>query len=159
MRQLILVRHAKALDREKAKTRHITEAQRPLTLKGQSQFFQHLKKNVKILKKADLYIASSFLRSQQTLTIILDQIKMEKPRKKILTKITSEDDPGFLYNWLQNRRESKIVIVSHEPLISHFLNMYLDVPWKPRKIKKGTIIVLKRTRKKLKLQKIIQNNR
>lgn len=140
--QVILVRHAKALDRLKAQIRGVKDSDRPLTKNGISKFQAQVKKNKKLFQKVDLFVTSPYLRAVQTLDIILDELKINEADILIFKKITPNDKVGFLKNWLKTRHEKKIVIVSHEPFMSAVLANCFGGDNGIMKIKKGDILVL-----------------
>ncbi len=153
--KIILVRHAKAMDRIKALLKNIPDDDRPLTSKGKLKFSSHVLDHLKIFSGADLFVSSEFLRARQTLDVLLqtrsDSLALSKTTNKkkrvtpatlTLKSLTPNDQPTYLLKWLKSREESKIVIVSHEPFITNFLNAALKRKWQIEKIKKGAIIVL-----------------
>lgn len=140
--QVILVRHAKALDRIKALIHGVKDPDRPLTKKGIFKFQTHVKKNKRLFEKVDLFVTSPYLRAVQTLDIILDELKINEADILIFKKITPDDQIQYLNQWLKKRTEKKIVITSHEPFMSNFMRKYCyDMP-PDFKIKKGDILIL-----------------
>ena len=157
--EVVLVRHAKAQDRIKALLKNISDADRPLTKKGILKFSDFVETHKRVFADTDIFIQSEFLRSKQTLDLILKICGRAQSEKLTLKKITPEDSPENLSKWLSPRKERKIVIVSHEPLISNFLDLVLNhgaKVWAGEKIKKGSIVSLVRDSKgRYKLKKII----
>lgn len=143
MKTLILVRHAKAMDRDKAHNKGISEPQRPLTEKGIKEFHRHCDRHWEMFAEADLFVTSPFLRATETLDLLLEEL--QDPAVKIETSslIEPEANPEFFMRWLKKRKEETVVAVSHEPFLSNFLKYALQQPELPYiKIKKGAFIVL-----------------
>lgn len=138
--KVILVRHAKAMDRLKALLKTIADEERPLTKKGVKKFNSHLDVHIREFASTELFICSELLRAKQTLELILQKRPSKKPVTPLyLQKIGPEDSPVMLLKWLQARTEKKIVIVGHEPFISKFISKANGAVIK-EKIKKGAII-------------------
>lgn len=144
MQKIILLRHAKALDRIKAQNQDIADKDRPLTEKGIREFKKQVINNKKTFKNTDLFVTSPYLRALETLDVLLSTLKIESAPIKIISKIRPEDTFIYLKNWLMKRKEKKIVVVSHEPFLSYFLQNIVgsekSKQQKPIKIKKGAII-------------------
>lgn len=91
---LILIRHAIAMDREKAKKSRIPDRLRPLTKKGKRQFKEFLFRLRDLdsfqnkIKQARIY-QSSYLRSKQTAELLADHCQSEEVMKN---KKTSKID-------------------------------------------------------------------
>lgn len=156
--KIVLVRHAKAQDRIKALLKRITDEDRPLTTKGISKFTELVSKNKKTFLDADLFVTSEYVRSKETLDIILKVTGRGTAEKMILKSITPDDPPEVLLNWIKLRKEKKIVVVSHEPFITNFLKIAFKGKWAEQKIRKGCIICIEFVPLKeiYKLVKIIQ---
>ena len=141
MLKIILVRHAKAMDRGKAKINHISDKNRPLTPNGVKKFRKFVKLKKKSLDKVNLFATSPFLRANETLDIILKELAVKSAAIKVITEIRPHGNPKYLANWLKKRKEKSILLVSHEPFLSDFLNTVLATDeWTERKINKGAII-------------------
>lgn len=163
MQKLIFVRHAKAIDREKAKAQGVSDKDRSLTPKGVREFKKHILAHKKIFRNAELFVTSPYERAIETLDIILETVAVDKAPIKIISKITPEAVPGFLVSWLKKRKEKVLVIVSHEPFLSNFLNSISasgksPVKIKPVKIKKGALMVVDFNVKNKKFKLISLNN-
>lgn len=156
--KLVLVRHAKAVDRVKALLKGIQDKERPLTKKGQSKFAEFVKENKSIYLKADLYASSEFLRAEQTLQVLLRVLYGDKPEQVHSTKIkkiTPDDLPATFIKWIAQQKIKSAVVISHEPFISKFLQSVLGVKWKDEKIRKGSTVVLNYENNQFKLVKVL----
>lgn len=159
--KLILVRHAKAMDRVKALLKSISDEDRPLTKKGKLKFAAHVKLNVKEFSGTSLFVTSEYLRARETLDLLLQNLpKRRTPFPYItLKKITPDDSPQTLIKWLKTRSEKKMVLVGHEPFISKLLEKAFQKN-EIVKIKKGAIICtdvsFSEDHFSIKIEKIIQ---
>ena len=145
MSQIILIRHAKALNRSTALHQGIKEAQRPLTQKGRLEFIDQVKNNKAIFKNVELYITSPYFRALETLAVLHEVLPERVAPIKTIRQICPDAKTKFLEQLLKKRNEKKIVIVSHEPFLSNFLARILNSgsAKKPlQKIRKGAIIIL-----------------
>ena len=143
--KLVLVRHAKAVDRVKALLKGIQDKERPLTKKGKLKFSEFIKENKSIFLKADLYASSEYLRAEQTLEVLLKELyadKTEQVHSTKLKKITPDDLPATFIKWIGQQKIKSAVVISHEPFISKFLQTVLGTKWKDEKIRKGSTVVL-----------------
>jgi phosphohistidine phosphatase len=144
--KLVLVRHAKAVDRVKALLKGIQDKERPITKKGKLKFSEFVKENKSIFLKADLYASSEFLRAEQSLEVLLQalyEIKPEQVHSTKIKKITPDDLPQAFIKWISQQKIKSAVVISHEPFLSKFMQTVLGSKWKDEKIRKGTSIVLK----------------
>ncbi|MBY0555415.1 histidine phosphatase family protein [bacterium] len=149
-KKIIFVRHAIAQDQALAKKQKISDEHRALTSAGHKEFKKHAKKNIKLFKKVDLFVTSPYIRAVQTLDIIFDVLNLSVGEATIFNKATPYDNPKLLLKWLNEQKESKIVVVTHEPFMSLFMKLAFGKSWKSEKISKGSLIEFKLNDKKLK---------
>lgn len=147
MKTVILVRHAKAMDRDKAKAQGIGEAARPLTEKGRTEFQKHVRRTRELFDGADLFVTSPYLRAADTLNLLLEGLELPQTGRGRARTVTSpllepEEDPARFLQWLQKRPEKCIVAVSHEPFLSDFTEEALRSAIPFLKIRKGAVIVM-----------------
>lgn len=155
--KLVLVRHAKAVDRISALLKGIQDKDRPLTKKGKLKFAEFVKENKSVFLKADLYASSDFLRAEQSLEVLLKVLYASKPEQVHSTKIkkiTPDDLPQAFIKWISQQKIKSAVIISHEPFISKFLQLVLGTKWKDEKIRKGSTVVLNYSNEQFKLLRL-----
>lgn len=160
--KLVLVRHAKAVDRVKALLKGIQDKGRPLTKKGKLKFSEFVKENKSVFLKADLYASSEFLRAEQTLEVLLQELYGNKPEQVHSTKIkkiTPDDLPQTFIKWVAQQKIKSAVVISHEPFMSQFLQTVLGTKWKDEKIRKGSTVVLKYEKGHYQLIEILHPNK
>jgi len=159
--KLILVRHAKAMDRVKALLKSVSDEDRPLTKKGKAKFAEHAKANAKEFLGTDLFVSSEYLRAKETLELLLQSLPARKTARptEVIKKLTPDESPLHFIKWLKARGEKKLVVVGHEPFISKFLEK-ASKKMEFEKLKKGAIICtdvsFSENHFAIKIEKIIQ---
>lgn len=124
---IILVRHAVAMEREQFKTKFKKDdSLRPLVMKGRNKMravARHLRQSV---PKADLIVTSPFARAQQTAQI-LNQFY---PRTKVeeAAELVPTAPPEAFLNWLHTKSNKikTMLVVGHEPQLSLFASYCLS---------------------------------
>jgi phosphohistidine phosphatase SixA len=151
--KIVLVRHAKAVDRVEALLQGIHDENRPLTIKGRKKFADFVKQNKKLFEGADILACSEYLRAKQTIEVLITSaFKPSKAPGYIkLPKITPDDSPIHFLDWLKKVNYNYAIVVGHEPFISHFLELVLSKDWDHQKIKKGSVITLQYLQGKFRL--------
>ncbi|MCI5969010.1 SixA phosphatase family protein [Helicobacter sp.] len=140
--RLVLVRHAKAKDREKWVDKD--DLKRPLTKKGVKQARKIAKYIAKKYPNADAVVSSLALRACDTAKHI---IKEQKNCTFLLTpKINPEEGvAGFLRN--QDKLEEDwqtLIVVAHEPAISQFVRLICAKGMLNLRVSKGCMVELER---------------
>jgi phosphohistidine phosphatase len=156
--KLILVRHAKAVDRVKALLKGIQDKDRPLTKKGKLKFAEFVNQNKSVFLKADLYASSDFLRAEQTLEVLLKELyadKTDQVHSTKIKKITPDDLHATFIKWIAQQKIKSAVVISHEPFISKFLQTVLGSKWKDEKIRKGSTVCLDYKAGVFRLEKVL----
>jgi len=138
---LILVRHAKALDRTVAFSQGLDEAERPVTVAGKKEFAKFAQEYKKIFRKTHLLLTSPYLRAVDTTKILQKKTSLKKLDFQITKDCTPNSPPKRLMIHLSKLEAEKIVVVSHEPFISRLVGLLLGQKKVPFEIKKGAIIV------------------
>lgn len=89
-------------------------------------------------------MTSPLLRVRQNLDLMLDSKAAAKHKPTIYEHIRHSDSPLHFINWTFKKTEfKKIIAVSYEPFMSHFMNAICAAAWLKLKIKKGQIIKIK----------------
>lgn len=137
---IIFTRHAIALEQDVAVKQNISDSDRELTPKGIKKFQRYVKKHKKLFKNVDSFVTSPAIRSKQTLAIIMDLKSASKHKPQVYKYIRHDDSPMHFIKFIKTMKAKKLVAVSHEPFMSHFMNAFLGPRWKAKKIKKGHVI-------------------
>ncbi len=66
-------------------------------------------------------LVSPYLRARQTAAIAVDVLGLSEP--EICDHLTPESDPRALIDYLYARGDESLMLVSHQPLVSHFLDL------------------------------------
>jgi len=122
--QLVIIRHAIAVEPEEAAKEKLSEAERPLTKEGRKKMRAAATGLTRAIDRIDLLASSPLVRARETAEIVadayggmkvatIDELKPGKPVKLVL-------------QWLQGQpADATIAVVGHEPqlgmLISHML--------------------------------------
>ncbi len=140
--EIILVRHAVALDKDIAKAKKINDADRELTSAGKKKFKKHVLNYVSIFKKSDCIISSPYRRAEQTAKILADSIPF---RKKIVfsSLLAPQGSAEKLKNYLKPKSYRKLILVSHEPLQSLLIKSLTGIALDSVHLKKGSLVVLR----------------
>lgn len=124
MPQLLILRHAIALDRDEAASLGLGDAERPLTEKGQRRMTQVASGLSRMVEKPALILSSPLLRARQTAEIlaaryagmdidIVEELSPGTPAPHLLKLIKHQQVAGPL------------VLVGHEPDLSLFTALLL----------------------------------
>ena len=114
MYQLVMVRHAIALDRDEAQAAGIGDDQRALTDKGREKMREVARGLAVLLDRCAVICTSPLLRARQTAELVAGQFArapvVECPA------LSPGVAPEQLLNWLQHRSaQTPTVVVGHEP--------------------------------------------
>lgn len=131
---VILVRHAVAMDREEAKGRGLLDRDRPLTDKGQWRMRRVARGLSKCIPDVSTLITSPFRRALETAEILQRQFKGTKLSET--DALLPEADPTELAQLLAERsaqldrprsgaRVAPPIVVGHEPHLSSWMSWAL----------------------------------
>lgn len=142
MPQLLVLRHAIALDREEAATLGLSDAERPLTDKGQRRMEQVADGIRRLTERPALILSSPLLRARQTAEILAAQFDA------LTVDIIPELAPGASHQQLikvlkQQQVTGPLVVVGHEPDLSQLCGLLLcnrDITF--IQLKKGGALLL-----------------
>ncbi len=142
--KLLIVRHAPAGDREQWSRTGRPDSARPLTVDG-AKLMRRAARGLKRLGiKPSLVVSSPLARAEQTARILLDEIGLKAPLRRV-RELEPEADPDRLVSWLRGRKERLIAVVGHEPALSGLASLLLTgeqgAPARLR-LKKGQACVL-----------------
>lgn len=121
---VIVVRHALALDREESKNRGMLDRDRPLTKPGQARMRRAARGIASRTPELWTVLTSPFRRAVQTAEILRDQYKGVK---QIETEALLPDaEPSALAELLSGAAfESPVAVVGHEPHLSSWVSWCL----------------------------------
>jgi phosphohistidine phosphatase len=140
---LMVVRHARAEDREKFAATGQDDTKRPLTAKG----IRRMKKAAQGLRvlvpSINLLVSSPLRRAEQTAQIIARAYGGIRCIER--DELTPGWDPQRLIDWLASQRVTGTAcIVGHEPDLGELLGLLLaDASKRPAKVKKGSAALVR----------------
>lgn len=124
MPELLILRHAIALDREEAASLGLSDAERPLTEKGQRRMEQVAAGLRRLIEPPALILSSPLQRARQTADILAAQYD------SLAVDIIAELAPGSSFPQLiktlkQQQVAGPLVVVGHEPDLSQLTGLLL----------------------------------
>ena len=139
---IILVRHAKALDKLIAQENGQQDSTRALTDQGRVDFAKFIKDKTNYFKNVDRIFSSPYKRALETAEILIAKLL---PEQKITSekRIQPDEEPQNFYSFLLRTGFKKIVLVTHEPFLSEFVQLVTATPVSNIKFKKGCIVIVK----------------
>lgn len=124
-RQLLVVRHAIALERHEAAARAIRDAERPLTARGQKRLRQVAGGLAGIIDPPSLILSSPLVRARRSAEL-LGKWLPGKPGLGLCNELTPGYTPEQLTKTIANRHPGGLlVLVGHEPQLSAFIALLL----------------------------------
>jgi len=122
--QIFILRHGQA---ESLQT---TDEARKLTERGRADVISSVSNSSADLRQLEEIWSSSFIRAQQTAVIARDILSVQQLNLAIKTTdlITPESDPMVLFDALQKINLNSILLVSHQPFIGNFLDIFCGKP-------------------------------
>lgn len=119
--QLILVRHAIALDREAFLNKTgLDDSLRPLSVKGRKKMQKIALELQSWIKSVDLIVTSPYLRARQTAELLSEIFINTKLIES--AELVPHGHPDLFVKWLRShgKNHKKIMMVGHEPQLSSF---------------------------------------
>ncbi|OMH41372.1 SixA phosphatase family protein [Desulfurobacterium indicum] len=132
MREIFLIRHAKAVDRENWKG---DDCDRPLKEKGKIEFRAFAERIKNLFPEKITIVSSPCARAVETAKILSEIIRSDVKTTELLLPDADVDD----YLKVLKKFEGDIAIVAHQPDLSIFLNELICVNPSRIKFKKGSI--------------------
>jgi phosphohistidine phosphatase len=140
---LLVVRHARAEDREEFAATGQPDSERPLTPKGIRRMTKAARGLRSLVPTIDLLVSSPFRRAVETAQIISEAYG--EMRYVLRDELASNPTPQRLIASLAKEREHGVVcIVGHEPDLSALIKALLtDKSQAPAKLKKGSATLIR----------------
>ncbi len=142
---LLLVRHARAFDRDSAAWPD--DARRPLTAEGREAFIVLARKLGRLDLDVELVESSNFVRAWQTAMILCEETRWPKPlRHERLEGASGEESIESLVSALQGMLALNTVVwVGHEPMLSRLAARLLTgrTDGAAIEFKKGAVVALR----------------
>ena len=140
MRELIIIRHAIAPERDS--TRWPDDRDRPLSREGRRRFRRVASRAARWVGKVDLLLTSPLARAKQTADILRDEARWPKPVEK--AELDPSIDPERTLASLVRSKGQRIALIGHEPHLSAFIGVCIAHPDSAVRLqmKKGAIAVI-----------------
>jgi phosphohistidine phosphatase len=122
--EVILVRHAIALERDRARWRD--DGERPLSADGKRKFRKAVAGLMKIVPKVDVLLTSPLVRTRQTADIL--SAVAHWPKAVDTAELAPSGSPGAVLAVLRGRKEARVAVVGHEPRLSELLVLCIGGP-------------------------------
>lgn len=122
--RILIVRHAKAEDRDASDRHSASDAERPLTEAGRKQMRKAARALKELLPRIDVLASSPLVRARDTARLIAKEYK----RLKItdVAALAPGASEKALLAWLQTQpSEATIALVGHEPDLSRLTSWLL----------------------------------
>jgi len=121
--RLLVIRHGKAIERDRFAATGQDDSERPLTRKGRERMIEASRGLRILLPEISLIATSPLVRAEQTARIIAeaypDVVLVERD------ELTPEAEMESVQHWLKQQREKVIAVVGHEPNLSELIGELL----------------------------------
>lgn len=100
-----------------------SDAQRALTEKGRAE--ARLMATQLVGQGIDAILASPYVRAQETAQVVQEQLQL---RRGVATAawLTPDDDPRQVLDFLAERPQGNVLLVSHQPLVSQLISLLVE---------------------------------
>jgi len=139
--QLVVIRHAIAMEREEFAPTGRDDSLRPLTDKGKEKMRRAAAGLRELVPSIDVLAASPFTRAQQTAEIVA----AEYEGRRIVTTSSLEPDSAMedFAEWLRTQRGDVVAVVGHEPHLGMLITWLMTGSEESRvPLKKGAACLL-----------------
>jgi phosphohistidine phosphatase len=136
MMELLVIRHAIALDRAEFARSGRGDDERPISDEGERKM-QRAAGGLRVMVASVSRLGTSpFLRAQQTAQIVAKAFDLEDI--ETVPALTPSSPPDALLPWLRNGGEAPLAIVGHEPHLSSLVSWFIAGAFEPcLELKKG----------------------
>ena len=118
---VLVVRHALAMDRDEAKAAGMLDRDRPLTKKGRTRMKRAARGLGKLIPSVSAVITSPLRRAVETADVLRSQY--EDVRQVEIEALLPDREPGELAQFLADGAfESPVLVIGHEPHLSRWVS-------------------------------------
>ena len=140
--QLLVIRHAIAMEREDFAKSGRPDADRPLTDTGRRRMRKNARGLQRIAPRPDLIATSPWLRAADTARVIAETLGVE--RMETIDEMTPDHHPKDLAAWLNEHNDAPTVaVVGHEPHLGELVTWLLGGKGSNVEFKKGGASLLR----------------
>ena len=140
--QLLVIRHAIAMEREEYAKSGRPDSDRPLTDTGRRRMRKNARGLQRISPHPDLIATSPWLRAADTARVVAETLGVE--RMETLDAMLPDRRPQELAAWLNERLEvATVAVVGHEPQLGEVVTWLLGGEGSNVEFKKGGACLLR----------------
>ncbi len=140
--QLLVIRHAIAMEREEYAKSGRPDSDRPLTDTGRRRMRKNARGLQRISPHPDLIATSPWLRAADTARVVAETLGVE--RMETLDAMLPDRHPQELAAWLNERLEvATVAVVGHEPHLGEVVTWLLGGEGSNVEFKKGGACLLR----------------
>ena len=140
--QLLVIRHAIAMEREDFAKSGRPDSDRPLTDTGRRRMRKNARGLQRIAPRPDLIATSPWLRAADTARVVADTLGVE--RMETIDEMTPDHHPRDLAAWLNEHADAPTVaVVGHEPHLGELVTWLLGGKGSSVEFKKGGVSLLR----------------
>ena len=127
MKQVFLLRHALAEDRELFSETGLDDSLRPLIPRGKKKLRHLVRALSSEFSDIDLLVTSPLLRAKETALIVKEICRLERMEEAI--ELSPEFSPELFFSWLEAHSSEfeKVMLVGHEPWLGDFAGQLLGL--------------------------------
>lgn len=140
--QLLVIRHAIAMEREDFAKSSRPDSDRPLTDTGRRRMRKNARGLQRIAPLPDLIATSPWLRAADTARVIAETLGVE--RMETVDQMTPDHHPRDLAAWLNELGDtSTVAVVGHEPHLGELVTWLMGGTGSNVEFKKGGVSLLR----------------
>ena len=140
--QLLVIRHAIAMDREEHAKSGRPDSDRPLTDTGRRRMRKNARGLQRVSPRPDLLATSPWLRAADTARVVAETLGIE--RMEPVDVMLPDHHPRDLAAWLDERRDvPTIAVVGHEPHLGEVVTWLMGGKGSNVEFKKGGACLLR----------------
>jgi phosphohistidine phosphatase len=141
--QLLVIRHAIAMEREEWAKTGRPDSDRPLTDTGRRRMRKNARGLQRVSPHPDLIGTSPWLRAADTARVVAETLGLE--RLETVDAMLPDHHPSDLADWLNDRTDlSTIAVVGHEPHLGELVTWLIGgTPGQNIEFKKGGACLLR----------------
>lgn len=140
--QLLVIRHAIAMEREEWAKSGRPDSDRPLTDTGRRRMRKNARGLQRVSPHPDVIATSPWLRAADTARVVAETLGVE--RMETIDQMLPDHHPSELAEWLNERSElAAVAVVGHEPHLGELVTWLMGGEGSNLEFKKGGACLLR----------------
>ena len=140
--QLLVIRHAIAMEREEWAKSGRPDSDRPLTDTGRRRMRKNARGLQRVSPHPDVIATSPWLRAADTARVVAETLGVE--RMETIDQMLPDHHPSELAEWLNERGElAAVAVVGHEPHLGELVTWLMGGEGSNLEFKKGGACLLR----------------